>query len=147
MTDFDFLHGTWNVTHRRLLAVGGVDWDEFTGTSTSHGFFDGAGIFDEMTFPTKGFSGATLRTFDQESKQWFIYWVDSRTGQLGPPVIGGFQDGTGQFFGDDHLDEQPIRVRFIWSRITPTSARWEQAFSWDGERTWETNWVMEFTRA
>jgi len=39
-----------------------------------------------------------------------------------------------------------VRVRYIWSEITPISARWEQAFPIDDERTWETNWVMKFTR-
>jgi hypothetical protein len=37
-------------------------------------------------------------------------------------------------------------VRYIWSDITETSARWEQAFSVDDGRTWETNLIMEFTR-
>ena len=30
---------------------------------------------------------------------------------------------------------------------TPASAHWEQAFSPDGGKTWEVNWVMEFSRA
>jgi hypothetical protein len=63
-----------------------------------------------------------------------------------PPVIGGFADGIGTFFGDDEYDGHPITVRFIWSRITSQSARWEQAFSVDGGRHWETNWIMDFTR-
>ena len=44
------------------------------------------------------------------------------------------------------LEGRPIRVRFLWSRITDTSARWEQAFSLDGGGSWETNWIMDFTR-
>jgi hypothetical protein len=38
-------------------------------------------------------------------------------------------------------------VRFLWTDITPASARWQQAFSEDGGASWETNWVMEFERA
>jgi hypothetical protein len=41
----------------------------------------------------------------------------------------------------------PIRVRYMWSRVTTGSPRWEQAFSTDGVVTWETNWINDFTRA
>jgi hypothetical protein len=37
-------------------------------------------------------------------------------------------------------------MRFVWSGITDTAARWEQAFSADEGRTWETNWIMTMTR-
>ena len=40
----------------------------------------------------------------------------------------------------------PILVRFLWSDITPTTCRWEQAFSVDDSATWEVNWIMESTR-
>ena len=42
---------------------------------------------------------------------------------------------------------RPIQVRFIWSGATTPTPRWEQAFSEDGGETWETNWIMDFTRA
>jgi hypothetical protein len=34
----------------------------------------------------------------------------------------------------------------VWSRITREAARWEQAFSLDKGASWETNWIMDFTR-
>ena len=55
-------------------------------------------------------------------------------------------NGVGTFETDDTLRGKPIRVRFTWSKITPTSAHWEQAFSPDGGKTWEMNWTMEFER-
>lgn len=65
------------------------------------------------------------------------------TGRFGP-------DGRGEFYGDDTHDGKDVRVRYVWSGISDTTARWEQAFSVDGdrngERTWVTNWVMDFTR-
>ena len=60
---------------------------------------------------------------------------------------GRFEDGVGTFYGEDVFEGRPIRVRFLWSDITPVSARWAQAFSPDGGETWETNWIMDFTRA
>jgi hypothetical protein len=148
MRDFDFLEGAWDVANRRLHErhVGSEDWDEFPGTSVALRFFDGAGSFDEITFPTKGERGATVRTLDPATGRWSIWWWSSRDGAITPPVVGGFRAGVGTFYGDDTDGGTPVRVRFLWSRITPTSARWEQAFSTDGERTWETNWVMDLSR-
>ncbi|KKJ93971.1 hypothetical protein [Micromonospora sp. HK10] len=149
MGDFDFLVGSWAVANRRLTErhVGSDEWDEFPGTAVARSFFDGAGSFDEIHFPTRGFSGATVRIRDAETGLWSIYWMNSQRGVLEqPPMVGRFVDGVGTFFADDTDQGQPIRCRFIWSRITPTSCRWEQAFSTDGERTWETNWIMDNTR-
>ncbi|MEH1059097.1 hypothetical protein V6U89_28310 [Micromonospora sp. CPCC 206171] len=148
--DFDFLVGRWDVANRRLTRrhVGSDDWDEFPATTVAHRFFDGAGSFDEITFPTRGFSGATVRIFDPVSAQWSIYWMNSRRGLLElPPVVGGFTDQVGTFYADDTDEGRPIRCRFIWSGITATSCRWEQAFSVDDGTTWETNWIMDFIRA
>ncbi len=39
-----------------------------------------------------------------------------------------------------------MRVRFRRSAITPTRARWEQAFSVDAGATWEANWIRDFQR-
>ena len=84
---------------------------------------------------------------DVDRKEWSIYWASSRTGRLEPPVVGTFTDGRGDFYGDDTHEGEPIKVHFTWSDSTETTARWEQEFSADGGRTWEANWVMEFTRA
>jgi len=93
--------------------------------------FDGAASFDEITFPTKGFSGLTLRLYNPESGNWSLYWASKRTGTLFPPVAGRFTGGRGEFYGDDAYEGKDVRARFIWSDITPSSAHWEQAFSLD----------------
>lgn len=146
--DFDFFIGEWAVQNRRLTKrlVSATDWEEFPGISRSIQAFGGAANFDEIIFPTKDSSGLTLRLYDPAQQHWSLYWVSSHDGLMQPPVVGRFADGRGEFFGDDEHDGTPIRVRYVWSGITPTTARWEQAFSVDGEQTWETNWVMEFTR-
>ena len=48
---------------------------------------------------------------------------------MDPPVVGRFVDGVGTFYSDGTVNGRPARTRFIWSEITPTSARWEQALS------------------
>jgi len=148
MSDFDFLYGEWAVHNRRLrtLFSGSDDWYEFEATSWAQPLLGGIGNVDEMDCPSEGFAGATIRLQDQATKQWSIYWADSTTGRLFPPVVGGFVDGRGDFYGDDSVNGMPIRAHFTWSDVTPTSARWQQEFSADAGRTWECNWVMEFTR-
>ncbi|GIF02618.1 hypothetical protein [Actinoplanes siamensis] len=148
MNDFDFLIGSWTVTNRRLssLFTGSDQWETFPGVSTCRPALDGGGTIEEIAFPTLGSCGLTLRLFDRERKEWSIYWASSRTGLLYPPVAGTFTDGRGDFYGDDTHDGKPVKAHFIWSDITPTSARWEQEFSADAGRTWESNWVMEYSR-
>lgn len=148
MNDFDFIIGSWNVANRRLrtLFAGSDEWDHFPSTVTSQSIFNGAGNTEEIVFPTLGSRGFSLRLFDVGRKEWSIYWASSTTGLLYPPVVGTFTDGRGDFYGDDTHEGRPIKAHFIWSDITPTSARWEQEFSADGGHTWESNWVMEFTR-
>ncbi|RKR87242.1 hypothetical protein BDK92_1516 [Micromonospora pisi] len=149
MNDFAFLVGSWTIVNRQLktLFVGSTDWHVYPSTSTCQPILDGIGNMEEIVFPDTGSRGMTLRLFDTDRKQWSLYWANSRTGVLYPPVVGTFTDGRGDFYGDDTHDGKPIRAHFIWSEITPTSARWEQEFSLDEGLTWETNWVMEFTRA
>jgi hypothetical protein len=150
MNDFDFLSGSWNVLNRRLVKplTDSDEWDEFPGYSVATRHFGGGANFDEIEFPTKGFSGLTLRVFDQETKQWSIYWANSSRGVLGlPPMVGAFTDGRGEFYADDEHEGRPVRCRFVWTVSGEDACRWEQAFSADGEQTWETNWTMDFTRA
>ena len=145
--DFDFLVGRWRVANRRLRRrfAGSDDWDEFAGTSQAWVHLDGCVSVDEIRFPTKGFSGFTLRTLDRSPGRWSIYWIDSTSGTLFAPIHGGFAGHRGEFYGDDTDDGRQVSVRFIWTRLGPDAARWEQAFSLDGS-VWETNWVMEFSR-
>lgn len=147
MGDFDFLVGNWLITNRKLRKrlAGSTEWDDFESKSRCWSLFDGAGNVDEFTFPD-GSYGMTMRLFEPATQQWSLHWAASHNGMLLPPVVGRFTDGEGRFYGNDHHEGLPIRVRYVWSEITPTSARWEQAFSIAGEQTWETNWIMEFAR-
>jgi hypothetical protein len=147
LTDFDFLTGSWDVSHRRLVErwVGSDDWDCFDGTTTCEPRLGGVANVEQGDFPSRGCSGLALRLFDPTARQWSIYWVDSGTGRLEPPVVGGFDGSVGIFEGIDTDQGRSIRVRFTWTVIDADHARWEQAFSAvDGE--WETNWTMDFSR-
>jgi hypothetical protein len=149
--DFDFYMGSWRVHHRTAQGAprDNDEWEEFEGTSVAWPLLDGAGNVDDnvLDLPAGTYRAISLRSFDPANNQWSIWWLDGRTpGRLDPPVVGGFENGVGTFIAEDTLNGKPILVLFIWSDITATTCRWEQAFSPDGGRTWEVNWVMESTR-
>jgi hypothetical protein len=147
--DFDFWIGTWRIHNRRLRErlKGSTTWDEFEATSVARPILGGVGNEDEFrTDFSGGFVGMSFRFYERARKRWAIYWADSREGVLDPPVFGSFTGDQGLFEGTDAFEGRPIRVRFLWSRVTTPTPRWEQAFSEDGGKTWETNWVMDMTR-
>jgi hypothetical protein len=152
--DFDFIFGRWTVHHRKLADNrdrGCTEWVEFAGECDAMPVLGGIGNVDTVaaTLPSgQSFKGLTLRLYHPTEDLWRIWWSStSRPGQLDPPVEGRFRDGTGVFLGPDTIGDQPVLVRYRWSAITPTSARWEQDFSYDGGTTWDpANWIMAFTR-
>lgn len=148
--DFDFLFGEWRVHHRVKRAAEPHEWIEFEGTCSVRSLMAGTANVEEHTFerPTGVTRAVGLRAYDPKSGQWAIWWVDGRAphGALDPPTRGRFEKGIGTFYWDGLVDGKPIRTRFLWSRISGTSARWEQAYSSDAGKTWETNWIMEFRR-
>ena len=149
-TDFAFFMGRWKVSHRRLRErlKGSTAWEEFAGTTVARPVLGGLGNVDEnvMERASGPLEGLTMRLYDPLSQQWSIYWADSVNANLGTPMIGLFIAGRGEFFAQEIFEGKHIFSRFIWSAITATSCRWEQAFSADGGKIWETNWIMEFTR-
>jgi hypothetical protein len=152
--DFDLRVGNWTAHHRRLKErlADNHEWVEFDGTQTFWQVMNGYANVDDNVFEIPGSAacrGVTLRAYDPKTGEWAIWWLDGRTpfSSLEPPVKGRFVNGVGTFYADDTLRGKPIRVRFIWSGITPTEAHWEQAFSPDGGKTWETNWATDFRKA
>jgi len=115
--DFDFLLGDWKTENRRRsLAVDGSS--EWTGFE----------------------SRSTVRAL------WGQTWATRSRGRPDQPTFGAFHEGRGEFYSHEPVQGRRCYLRIVWSNITPSACRWEQAFSEDGGRTWETHWVMEFTR-
>jgi hypothetical protein len=150
--DFDFLVGQWRVHHRRLKErlADSRAWFEFDGTLENRKLMEGWANVGENLFdmPGDAYRGVGLRSYDPKTGQWASWWLDGRDpfGALDPPAKGRFEKGIGTFYADSTFKGKPIRVRVVWSRITPSSARWEQSFSADGGNTWELNWVSDFQR-
>jgi hypothetical protein len=148
--DFDFFIGRWKGHNRRLRErlKNCDEWEEFEGTSVCRKILGGMGNMDEVTFHRKtGYAeGFTLRLFDPQAQEWLIYWAAGSGGKLELPMIGKFENGRGEFYAHEVFENRHVYSRFIWSEVTETSCRWEQAFSEDGGKTWETNWIADFTR-
>lgn len=149
--DFDFLIGDWRVAHRRLKRrlAGDQDWETFSGESSTRKILGGLGNLEDnwIDLPGGAYRAIALRSFDPLTARWAIWWLDARAPHhLDVPVIGNFENGVGAFFAEGQLDGRPIRVRFLWTQTKAPSPQWEQAFSDNGGKSWETNWVMAFSR-
>ena len=149
--DFDFHFGTWKTHVSRLEnpLTGSKTWDQYDGVSVVRKVWSGrASIFElEAQGPAGHLEGVGLRLYDPQSHQWSLNWASSADGKLEQPMIGEFKNGRGEFFDQETFNGRAIYVRNGFMDITPNSSRFEQAFSDDGGKTWETNWIMTFTRA
>ena len=148
--DFDFEIGTWR-THLKRLAhplSGSSEWVEYTGVTTVHKVWNGRANLVELTAdgPDGHFEGLNLRLYNPRSRQWSLNFANSSGGTLGQPTIGRFVDGRGEFYDQEDFDGRAIFVRFVITPLDADTIRFEQAFSDDGGRTWEINWVATDTR-
>lgn len=153
-TSFEFLIGSWWIENRKLRTLlpeeERTGWFEFESTAEARPILGGAGVVDLYSmpeFPGGALRGFALRLVDPQTDRWTIWWAaSSAPGRLDPPVVGGFVNGEGHFSGEDAYAGRRVLVRTAYTEITDVSLRWEQAFSFDAGRTFETNWVMQFHR-
>jgi len=100
----------------------------------------------EAAGPAGRFQGLNLRLYNPQSRQWSLSFANVDGGTLSTPTIGEFNNGRGEFYSQETLRDRAILVRFVISDITADSCRFEQAFSDDGGKTWEVNWIAVDTR-
>jgi len=148
--DFDFEIGTWKTHISRLVRplTGSTTWIEFEGTSVVRKIWNGRANLVELEVdgPTGHIEGLSLRLYSPQSHQWSLNFANSSSGTLSQPTIGEFKNGRGEFYDQESFNGRTILVRNVWSDITPDSCRFEQAFSDDGGKTWEVNWIATDTR-
>ena len=148
--DFDFEIGSWKTHLKRLQRplTGSKSWVEYSGTTVVRKVWDGRANLVELdvTGPAGRIEALSLRLYDPQTRQWSLNFASSAGGGMSPPSVGGFRNGRGEFFSRETLNGRPILVRFVISDITPTSCRFEQAFSDDDGKTWEVNWIATDTR-
>ncbi len=148
--DFDPLLGSWKYHLKRRLnpLTGSNQWIEFEGTGECYKVWDGRAELDTIKVdgPSGHVEGLTLRTYNTQTHQWSLFWANAKDGNVQLPQIGSFnKDGKGEFYGTDTLNGKLIFVRFEWTRLNTSTPHFEQAFSGDGGRTWEVNWITDQT--
>jgi hypothetical protein len=149
--DFDFEIGSWKTHLKRLQhpLSGSTTWLEYNGTSEVRKVWGGKANLVELEVegPAGQVEALSLRLYNPQTHQWSLNSANSKIGEFGVPTVGEFKNGRGEFFDKEDFNGKPILVRNVWSDITPTSCRFEQAFSTDNGKTWEVNWIAEDTRA
>lgn len=148
--DFDFEIGTWRTQLKRLVdpLSGSKTWVEYEGTTVVRKILGGRANLVELDVqgPAGRIEGLSLRLYDPQARQWSLNFSNIKTGTLSPPSIGSFSNGRGEFYSKETLDGREILVRFVISDITATSCHFEQAYSADGGKTWEVNWIADDRR-
>jgi hypothetical protein len=148
--DFDFIFGRWKIHLRRKQPGAGATatWAEFEGYGVYRKVWDGRANLNEFEADSPGghIEGLTLRTYNPNTRQWSLYWASSRDGILAQPQVGQFHDGVGEFYAQDTIAGRSVFVRYLWSDITADSVHFEQAYSADGGRTWDVNWISDMSR-
>jgi hypothetical protein len=150
--DFDFEHGRWHTTLRRLLKpLSGSDvWADYAGTTVVRPVFGGSANLVELDVsgPQGRLQGLSLRLFDPQRKQWTLNFSNATAGTLTPPMTGGFGGSKrGVFYSAETIGNTRILVRFVIESTSADTCRFEQAFSADDGATWEINWIAVDTRS
>nr|WP_294945149.1 hypothetical protein [uncultured Mucilaginibacter sp.] len=148
--DFDFEIGTWKTSLKRLQhpLTGDSSWIAYSGTTTVSKVWNGRAnlVQLDVSGPAGHIEALSLRLYNPEARQWSLNFSNVSGGTISQPTIGEFKNGRGEFFDQETFNGRAILVRFIISEITADSCHFEQAFSDDGGKTWEVNWVATDTR-
>ena len=150
--DFDFELGHWHAHLRYLKSrlTGSNEWEDFDGTVVTTPFMDDKGNLSEMNVV-----GATshrriqiiaVRLYNPTTRQWSIFGADDKTAVFDPAQIGHFEGNRGEFYASDLYHGRQVYIRFVWQKLGPDKTHFEQAFSTDGGKTWEVNWIYDGTR-
>ena len=147
---FDFEVGTWKTHLRRLLRplTGSTAWVEYEGTTVVRKVWGGRANLLELDVqgPAGRIEALSMRLYDPQTRKWSLNFASVGSPAFGEPSVGAFSNGRGEFFDQETINGKPTLVRFVISDITATSAHFEQAFSQDGGKTWEVNWIATDTR-
>ena len=151
--DFDFEVGTWKAHVKTLVhrLSNANDWEELDGTVVTRtlpmleGWNESEMRVDSPTTHRR-IEILAVRCYNPASRQWSIYGSDVKSGVFDPPVVGQLSNGHGEFYGADTWEGRAVIVRYMWQAVSHDKTHFEQAFSQDGGKTWEVNWIYDGAR-
>jgi hypothetical protein len=148
--DFDWEVGSWDTKLQRLREPlsGKTDWLEYSGTSVIKPVMgQRANLVELDVRGTAGqISGISLRLYRPASGQWALHFANLANGLMTEPMLGAFSHGVGTFYGQDTVNGRMVLVRFLIIPLNKDQWRFEQAYSSDGGKSWENNWIAVDTR-
>lgn len=148
--DFDFTFGTWTEHSRRLLKplTGSTTWVEWDGRTVFRKIWGGKANLAEFKgiTPSGPLELLALRVYNPKTRQWSTKFATSDVGKLSEvTAVGEFKGGRIDFYDQEPLNGRSILVRFSVYPTGSTTHISEQAFSADGGKTWEVNWINRYT--
>jgi hypothetical protein len=146
--DLDSLAGTWkgHTKYRAHPFTGSDTWVESDGIETFQNIWDGAMLELSEGPSTNGPVGLMLYTYNPQGHQWSVYFANRKDGKVGLPNVGEFRNGRGEFFVQDTLNGKSLLNRYVWSQVASSSPHFEESWSSDGGRTWETVRIVDLAR-
>ena len=141
---FDFNMGRWMTKIRAVahpLSAPGA-WSDLHGTHVVYRLWDDWANIGQLEVDGPGghVEDLALRLYDRKTRQWRVYFANSQSGTLAPPMVGAFENSTASFVGLDEVNGQTVLTRNIWSEIGATSCRQDWAISTDGGKSWVPTW-------
>ena len=147
---FDFDLGTWHTQSSRLLhpLTGSTTWADLEGQTVVNRVWGGRANLAEYVGdgPAGHVQLLALRWFNPNTHEWNLDFATPNVGTLGEPGVGQCKNGRCEFYDQEEINDRFIWVRFSIWKISDDSAQSEQAFSNDGGKSWETNWINKYTR-
>ena len=151
--DFDFEFGNWKTrlklsSRLRHPFTGPESWTVYEGTTVVHKIWNGKANMVELSVdgPSGHVDGLNLHLYNPESHQWSLNFASSTGGTMSVPTVGEFRNGRGEFYDQEPINGRVLLVRNVWTVLGPNACHFEQAFSQNGGKTWEVNWIADDTR-
>lgn len=142
---FDFWVGEWAVNLRTRQSDFSFA-DTHAAVARIYPILRGKAVLE--LWDSRQIKGYSLRYFDVARQEWVLWLNWPGPGRSGSSSLSGeFRHGRGDFYSRrEGADGTTTLSRYSFNDITPTSLRWDDAYSQDGGDTWNGNWIMEFSR-